>query len=352
MRYKLFIPLIVFALVTTAYGGWRVFSNPRPIMHYPSLVDLGERELGEEVTSEFEIRNEGDATLSISNIRSSCSCSGLEYLIDGEYLKVDKFKVAPGQGVRCRARLSIRSILINQSVDTAILFDTNDPDKLEGRIVLHVARVWGGTLHSPEVVTFGRLAVGERFVTHVDLWDRAIPARSIAKLVCSDPAIEAKLLPPDSSVFGPLWQDGYRHIGIIQLSISSQQPRKVVSEIQIYTSDSRPLPDVVKIQGDIVQNYRISHTQLSLPRNSSTGPVFRQSININKIDNGTFRIISIKHPPFINLEHSGNKLATSQTVEIGIDMNFAKYAGKHEISFQMQAGDTIQTQSIILDIGN
>jgi hypothetical protein len=58
-------------------------ANP-PVAELPEVIDLGAREIGDVVVVPFSIANRGGEELVIDDIRTSCSCSGIEREIEGK----------------------------------------------------------------------------------------------------------------------------------------------------------------------------------------------------------------------------------------------------------------------------
>lgn len=49
-----------------------------PVLDCPEVIDLGEQERGQVAIARATLANAGDADLTITDVRSSCSCAGLE----------------------------------------------------------------------------------------------------------------------------------------------------------------------------------------------------------------------------------------------------------------------------------
>ncbi|MFO0808527.1 MAG: DUF1573 domain-containing protein [Gemmataceae bacterium] len=130
------------SLVGTGYGArWAVAAwvrPARPVIEFTEAVDLGVRELGEIVTREVTIRNSGTADLVIDQVRSNCSCSGLERRTGGGVESVSDLVLRPGESEALVARVAVRGVP-GQSINAAAA------GRLTGEVYVEITRDSGPT---------------------------------------------------------------------------------------------------------------------------------------------------------------------------------------------------------------
>src|SRR5262245_22483567 len=100
----------VYGLRTGAFERqWAIMTQSAPVAEYPERIDLGEREVGDQVTARFTIANRGGGVLTVEEIRANCSCSALEREVDGRLTPVDSLRLAPGSAADVQVRLAVRA---------------------------------------------------------------------------------------------------------------------------------------------------------------------------------------------------------------------------------------------------
>lgn len=104
LRRAIALPLALVALLIAALAlAMRRSSDNRihdlPVLESPETVDLGEQEIGATAVGQFVVRNAGTAELVLSEFRTSCSCAGVERLVNGNVHPVESVVVAPGDQI-------------------------------------------------------------------------------------------------------------------------------------------------------------------------------------------------------------------------------------------------------------
>ncbi len=108
---------IVIACATLAWAGT---AAPAPQITTPSdTFDFGERDNSEKVDAEFTLRNTGDETLQITNVKSSCGCTVAE-------LAPEDQQVEPGEEVPIRATFNLAGRSGQQTKYVSVT--SNDPE--------------------------------------------------------------------------------------------------------------------------------------------------------------------------------------------------------------------------------
>jgi len=135
-------------------------AQPRVVCDGP-VHDFGVKRSGESVTYAFEIRNAGDAVLTVHKVETPCGCT---------VAALEKQRLGPGQSAKVAAVLSLEGRSGPQH--KRVVLHTNDPDSPTLHLVF-----WGEALAladvRPRQVLFGSVdrgkAVGEPVEKSVDL---------------------------------------------------------------------------------------------------------------------------------------------------------------------------------------
>jgi peroxiredoxin len=137
-------------------GSARLADAPKISVDEPSF-DFGDRDTGTMVQHAFTIKNEGQGTLSIDRVLTSCSCTSAN---------LPTKSIPPGGSVELSVKLDLGSQRGAQN--RSILVQSNDPDTpnlrlaLVGNAIYHVAL-------SPSRVTLGEATAAEPFTTTVSV---------------------------------------------------------------------------------------------------------------------------------------------------------------------------------------
>src|SRR5262245_26897227 len=91
------VPLIAGVLAFAVSRAWLGHFRSGPIIVFPATLDLGTREIGDLAVARFTIANRGDSPLLINDIRTNCSCTGIERERDDEFRRVEALQIRPGE---------------------------------------------------------------------------------------------------------------------------------------------------------------------------------------------------------------------------------------------------------------
>jgi len=247
-----------------AYGLISLWPSSDPSIEYPSHIDLGEHELGDQAVGRFTIANRGGSDLFLDQVHTNCSCSGLERETNGQYAFVDKLRLHPGQSADLVMRVSVRGGPAGEKMVNVVTFRTNDPSVPLGRIEAVVSRVSGGVFASPPVVAFGAVPVGAEVRRFINVLDKAKKLRSVGKVTTVDSRLDVRLLPAEDQ----------SSIARLEIVVKTDTPGEVNATVQIHLAGENREPDVVSVVGRVVAPLEVIPSALFLPRQSSSGPVY------------------------------------------------------------------------------
>ncbi|MCI0639878.1 MAG: DUF1573 domain-containing protein [Gemmataceae bacterium] len=229
------LPLLLVTLILVVYRYWFAIAPSPPMIDYPATLDLGDREMGEQVTTRFSISNTGCGELVITDIRTNCNCAGLEQESKGTLLQVKRLQLSAGDRVDLVMRISIGGVPIGASMRNTVEFRTNDPNAPIGRIVATVRQVSGGVYANPRHVYFGTIAQNEIASQMVEIRDTAIPARIIEKITSSDPErFSVQFIPLADTVLSQKKHVDGVITGRCQVILNTTEPGEVHGYLTIY----------------------------------------------------------------------------------------------------------------------
>jgi hypothetical protein len=282
-----------------------------PVAEFPTQINVGERAVGESVTSSFVIANRGASVLTIDNVRTNCSCSGLERLIDGMPAPVRSLTLAPGEGVGLQVRVVVRGTP-GRAVHNMIEFRTNDTALPTGVIKIVVPSVIGGVTTYPPELLFGNIPVGKVCRQVVDVYDTAATQRSIERAVSSDPErVVVKVLPPNAS--HPVQANSSRIgklIGRLEIAVQTDLPGAINSSVFVYTSGLVE-PDRLQVSGRVSLPVDVLPSALTLPRLSDTGLIYSARCLCRSVEGRPIRVNIDPTPVGLTAEIERSDLAAN-----------------------------------------
>ncbi len=148
-------------------------------------IDFGEASQGTEVPFEFILRNEGDAPLTIDEVKPSCGCTAA--------LASDS-TVAPGGEARVTG--TVKTAGFQDRITKTITVTSNDPDR--ARMTLTITGIVQVPFHlEPRYINFGQVKRGEaaqRVATLTVKDDARLPA-AVGEPTVRSPHLTASVVP-------------------------------------------------------------------------------------------------------------------------------------------------------------
>jgi hypothetical protein len=292
--------------------------EPAPFIDYPEWIELGEHEVGATAVARFHIANTGTADLVVENISANCSCTGLEREESGEFVKVTKIVLAPGERMPLVIRQTVRGFLPGGPAHTFVQFDTNDPIRSAGAIRISVARVKCGVHSFPNTVVVGSVPVGTEVSKELDILDDAETPRTVRSVVSSDPKrVKVRLLdfPVQNVVRGPTGTQ----IGRMAVSIDTASPGAIDASISIQLNGENRPPDTVSVVGSVLLPIEIIPKSVMLPRSGTHGPVYELTAVCSSSKARPFTLSFLRLPAGVQVnqtEMSGARASRVFTVSV------------------------------------
>jgi len=245
-----------------------------PALECPRLLELGERELGEVALVRFMIANHGGEALIIDEVRSNCSCSGLEQEQAGEFVRLGSLRIGPGKAARVAMRVLVQGSPGSPMI-TRVEFRSNDPKQPLHAIEAVVAKVTAGVTTRPTSAIFGNVTTDGELRKVLDVFDAAIQPRAIARVASLDPdRVTVRALSTESGPGAPTNDPLGTWIGRVEVTAQTKTAGPLESEIEIHlTGEHRP-PTRIPVRGRIVAPVEVSPSIIVLPRTSEAGPIY------------------------------------------------------------------------------
>jgi hypothetical protein len=260
-------------LLAIVIGYWWESRNEstRPSIRFPELIDLGIREVGEEVAAEFKIHNDGNEELVIDRIQTSCSCLGLERIENGKPVLVDWLRLEPRSQMDLQVRLTVKG-RPGMTVRNTVAFRTNDPMRPHVKLEAIVPRVQGGLVASPTSLLFGTLPVGATSCQMIEFRDMRSPPRLVEEITPTnvDVVTIRRLSIEGEDSFSAT--QGYL-IARAEVTFTAKSPGYFTGTIQIRFADSQN-GEEVSYSARVVGPVEVAPSTLTLPRSSEMGAIF------------------------------------------------------------------------------
>lgn len=326
-------------------------SLQRPSIDYPTVVDLGERELGEVALVEFDIKNIGTSNLLIHEIKTTCSCTGLETKVGNDFLRVESLTFKAGEAKRMAVRVAVRGAPANSSFSNFVTFETNDPDNLNCNIQTIAPKVKGGVFPIPDIVSFGTVEASAEARFQIDLFDDAISPRVVDRIAVSNPKVISATLRTanelhDSPKIRPTKGT---YIGQIEISVNTLKPGEVNEVVNVFVKDRGELPNPVRIVGVVSNRFEVTPKMLILPRNSSGGPVYKARCVCRYVKGGDFAL-SAQAPPGVTVSILPNTGAGDIPFEISLDPATLKCSVESELTIKLTAQAGTVNQDLLFTV--
>ncbi|MBA4065096.1 MAG: hypothetical protein C0501_15560 [Isosphaera sp.] len=246
-----------------------------PVLCCPDLLDLGRQEVATVAAGNLTVSNPGGSPLVIDQVRTGCSCTGLERMTEDGPRRVESLTLPPGGSVELTVRVSVPGP-VGQQFATVVYFRTNDPNVPEGRFAVVVPVATGGVRADPSAVAFGLVPPGTAAERVVELRDYALEPRTVRSVaVSADDRVTAELLPPPPPDPAADPRAGVT-VARVRVRLRTDAPGAVAGKILVVLDGPAREPDVVPVSGRVVGPVEVTPASLVLPLVAGDGkPVAR-----------------------------------------------------------------------------
>jgi hypothetical protein len=252
---------------------WQPFSAIPPRIEYPASLDLGPGETGVVVACPVHVKNSGDSDLHVDEIRTNCSCTGLEKLVDGKHVRVESLTIKPGETSELWIRVTVRGVPVGTKMNNVIQFRTNDPTHIQGQMVAFVPHVSGGVQVRPKEFFLGTVPQGSEARHTAEIWDDAAETRKIVDVVSSQPQrIAVRRLSLEAADSAPAKQAAGQRVGRFEFNVNTTKTGEFYETIEIQVEGRAP--DTMIVSGRVAAPVELAPALLVLPRQSESGLVY------------------------------------------------------------------------------
>jgi hypothetical protein len=344
--YWLALPLVVGALAYFASSGelrrtWSLAFGADPVIDYPEVLELGEREIGDQVVAPFTITNRGRGLLTIDQVQTNCSCSGIEEQAEASFSRVDSLSLRPGERANLVMRIAVRGVPNGSRMSNVVQFRTNDPARPVAQIEAVVSRVWSGVACYPPSVVFETVPIGAAVTQIIEVRDTADPPRSIERLSTTDPdRVSLRMLgSPVTERGGDRHPDG-RVIGRFEIAVSTLAAGPVAAKVHVHLEGSARPPDAVAVAGRIAEPVEVSPSAILLPRASADGLVYSAACVCQSTNGQPLSLVLDHAPQGLTADLLREDDPTRYTIRVRWDPEAGKglAGGKHIILFKARLG--------------
>ncbi len=307
--------LLISGVGYNVYSAWtanRTGVNAGPRINCPDQIDLGEHEVGDQITTSFELANSGDTELCVTEIHANCSCSGLEREDGkGRFTRADSIRIPAGESMKVRLRVTARGVP-GGPVQNIVEFRTNDPARPAGQVRATISKLHAGITTVPNAVYVGTVSAGTPVQQMLEVRDTHVPPRAVAEVTSTCPGrVAARLLPPDAgssvSVKPGLEKAAGIPIGRIEVTILTGSPGSLESAVVVRLADQSCKPHEVRVIGRVAEAVDVSPSSLLLPMNSGQGPVYRGRCMCRSTDGKPLTLTIDPTPPGLTAEVTASR---------------------------------------------
>jgi hypothetical protein len=246
--------------------------HARPAALVPDVVELAEAALGDPVTAEFAVTNAGYGPLTITDVRTGCSCVGLERRVGSGYTTVRELTLAPGEVADLAVRYKAAGSP-GRPMAVGVQFSTNDPDRPEVGVRLVIARIRSGLTTVPPELVFGDVPVGTPYVRRVEVRDGNDPPRPVTRVTAVGlPDVECKFVPASPSPGPPDLTDDGVLVGHLDLTVRRDDPGPFTGSIEMEAGGGGPAQVArTRVVGQAERSLRLAPSAVALPLRSDSG---------------------------------------------------------------------------------
>ncbi|HMP03000.1 MAG TPA: hypothetical protein PKD86_03990 [Gemmatales bacterium] len=269
-----------------------------PVLVVPTEIKLGERERGDQVTGQVELRNEGTAPLEVGPFYKTCSCGAVEEEANGVFAPVERVTVPPGGSRRLRMKLAVDGHA-GQAMRQRLSFATNDPKQPQAAVDFLVERILGTVAVSPERVLFGRVLVGTPLTQTIDVYDPMEFPRSLDKLDVTHSAIQVRrdeTPPPEEASKAGRW------VMRLVVTVDTSRPQAVSGTIRISVPGQGKFPLEIPVAGDVVAAVTSLPRDVILPRRTSAGMLYQLTVRLSTFAGMIESLEVTSAPPGVKVE--------------------------------------------------
>ncbi len=296
MKTKLlFLLLSAGAFGFATFRGTEYWITRHALLNAPASLDLGHQEAGARVATSFKIRNDGRKSLALDHFETSCGCLSVGVKEKDSIAPVTDLTVEPGEERELVAKIAIRGAPGTKLRET-LTFQTNDPEHSSHRLEL-LASVHGSLIVVPDLVSLGRIMIGERVHRQIELRDGGRrQGLAVSEVRSSSPEVirvgkitKLRDANPESGQVATPKRDSYRVELLIQ---APREPGRLDGFVEVYLEGEDTPSSKVVVSGEAVAELEFSPPSLVIPRASDKGLIYTATATLRSNRDEEFVLIS------------------------------------------------------------
>lgn len=289
---------IVFALAGVAYHSWQsgqfarqwdVWTGSSPKIVLPALITLPTHPSGEIVTARFTIENAGNRTLEIGQVRTACSCAGLEREESGTFIRLHRLSVEPGESVALALRIVPRAIN-GESVRNIIFLRTNDPSRPEVSVEVVIGNVSALPSASPAFAVFDPVVVGNDASQLIEITDSGREPRRIKAAIVTCPALAVDVFDSAPSPLSQPRNHGSQVVGRLRIRLRTEQPLALRTRVAVTFQEDDTPTLIIPVIIAVVPPVSVTPSLITLPRPSAAQPLYWAEVLCQSNENGMLSV--------------------------------------------------------------
>lgn len=321
---------------------------------FPCLVctdqlDLGSHERGDYARGSVVIRNDGRADLTIFDIRSSCSCAGLEIDETNGPVPVTTLTIPPASERTVFIHVAVNGPT-GGSVTNSTTFQTNDPRRASHTIAVRVSEVKAGIACDPTVWVIGNTLPGAPLTQLVAVTDDSPTPRQVSRVEVSPSAgpVRARLLGPDEMRAARLSPTA-RMIAAVELVAQRPEPSAIEAVVRVFPTEEGRAPAEIPVRGRVTGAATVVPESLSIPRYSQGQLVYEGTCLCRSIDGRVITVTPARVPDGLSVRVTDSTHPGTRVVRVTADpARLPKQTGP--IRFVIELSATIEDASCRLEL--
>lgn len=267
---------LVAAIGLTSVGA---VASTNAAAHGPKLVcdqpvyDFGSVDNSQDVEHSFVLKNEGDLTLEIKNVRTSCGCTVAD---------ISEKMVKPGTETTVKTKLSLKGR--NGAQHKNITVESNDPKQPSFILTLQGAAVMELQVR-PVQVLFGNLAAGSVATGSVEVIASSTNPVNVLEASCNSSNIEARIETVEAG-------KSYRVVVVTKPPL----PKGTVRGTLHIVTDYQRNPDYdIPVSGLVVSDVIVAPPEIIMQEKTNGEPVTRYLV-VRAAQSVEFQVLGVEPP--------------------------------------------------------
>lgn len=268
---------------------------------------------------------------------SGCGCLRPEFLVSESWVSGSAITQADSRRISAIKFLVAVSALPSQQHGHSLYFFNSQKQIIKKYNILYTAKSRTHVL-SDYVVSIGNVITGDPpAVATIYVYNDKVSSRHVKNITSTDERIRCKY--SDSCNDAPV-KIGYEPVGRIEVQVDTSTARNIYSDVTV--EDSNGVQASFRVQGSICGAVSASPEQCSLPRHSSSGPIYESKHTV-RTRRGQIKSLVVGELPSgvsVSIDENPNKVSYSILLKVNPDSDIVTKGEQSTIPLAFKATTT------------